>query len=106
MSREEISIYKELEPTARVVILKALCEVQADDNVFVNVVASIQYRVLADKTSDVFYKLSNTRSQIQAYMFDVIRVSVPKLNLDDAFKQKNEIAKAVEDDLEKVKPLP
>ncbi|KAH6835868.1 hypothetical protein C2S53_012550 [Perilla frutescens var. hirtella] len=27
---EEISIYKELEPTARVVILKALCEVRAD----------------------------------------------------------------------------
>ena len=34
----------------------------------------------------------------------VIRASVPKLNLDDAFEQKNEIAKAVEDELEKVKP--
>lgn len=32
----------------------------------------------------------------------VIRASVPKLNLDDAFEQKNEIAKAVEDELEKV----
>jgi len=40
------------------------------DNVFVNVVASIQYRALADKASDAFYKLSNTRSQIQAYVFD------------------------------------
>lgn len=35
----------------------------------------------------------------------VIRASVPKLNLDDAFEQKNEIAKAVEDELEKVKSL-
>lgn len=35
-----------------------------------NVVASIQYRALADKASDAFYKLSNTRSQIQAYVFD------------------------------------
>lgn len=35
--------------------------------------------------------------------FPVIRASVPKLNLDDAFEQKNEIAKAVEDELEKVK---
>lgn len=34
--------------------------------------------------------------------FSVIRASVPKLNLDDAFEQKNEIAKAVEDELEKV----
>lgn len=32
----------------------------------------------------------------------VIRASVPKLNLDDVFEQKNEIAKAVEDELEKV----
>lgn len=31
----------------------------------------------------------------------VIRASVPKLNLDDAFEQKNEIAKAVEEELEK-----
>lgn len=40
------------------------------DNVFVNVVASVQYRALAGKASDAFYKLSNTRSQIQAYVFD------------------------------------
>ena len=40
------------------------------DNVFVNVVASVQYRALADKANDAFYKLSNTRGQIQAYVFD------------------------------------
>ena len=27
-------------------------------------------RALADKANDAFYKLSNTRSQIQAYVFD------------------------------------
>lgn len=32
----------------------------------------------------------------------VIRGTVPKLNLDAAFEQKNDIAKAVEDELEKV----
>lgn len=40
------------------------------DNVFVTVVASIQYRALADKAEDAFYRLSNTRAQIQAYVFD------------------------------------
>ncbi|KAF9663644.1 hypothetical protein SADUNF_Sadunf17G0072900 [Salix dunnii] len=74
---------------------------QLDDNVFVNVVASVQYRALAGNASDAFYKLSNTRSQIQAYVFDVIRASVPKLNLDDVFEQKNDIARAVEEELEK-----
>ena len=32
----------------------------------------------------------------------VIRATVPKLDLDDAFEQKNDIAKAVEEELEKV----
>lgn len=44
--------------------------VSLQDNVFVTVVASIQYRALAEKASDAFYKLSNTRGQIQSYVFD------------------------------------
>ncbi|XP_019152804.1 PREDICTED: hypersensitive-induced response protein 1 [Ipomoea nil] len=87
--------------TLRLQQLDVRCETKTKDNVFVNVVASIQYRALADKANDAFYKLSNTKGQIQAYVFDVIRASVPKLNLDDVFEQKTEIAKAVEDELEK-----
>lgn len=34
--------------------------------------------------------------------FAVIRASVPKLELDAVFEQKNDIAKAVEEELEKV----
>lgn len=85
----------------RVQQLDVRCETKTKDNVFVTVVASIQYRALANKAADAFYKLSNTREQIQSYVFDVIRASVPKLNLDDTFEQKNDIAKAVEDELEK-----
>ncbi|CAM0876992.1 unnamed protein product [Alopecurus aequalis] len=85
----------------RVQQLDVRCETKTKDNVFVNVVASVQYRALADKASDAFYKLSNTREQIQSYVFDVIRASVPKMLLDDVFEQKNEIAKAVENELEK-----
>lgn len=36
------------------------------------------------------------------YLILVIRATVPKLNLDDVFEQKNDVAKAVEDELEKV----
>ncbi|KAJ1443704.1 Band 7 domain [Sesbania bispinosa] len=74
---------------------------QLDDNVFVNVVASVQYRAMGDKAADAFYRLTNTREQIQSYVFYVIRASVPKLELDAAFEQKNEIARAVEEELEK-----
>ncbi|GMN42367.1 hypothetical protein TIFTF001_011583 [Ficus carica] len=81
--------------------LDVRCETKTKDNVFVTVVASVQYRVLIDNASDAFYKLSNPRTQIQAYVFDVIRASVPKLDLDDVFEQKNKIAKAVDEELEK-----
>ena len=37
---------------------------------FVTVVASIQYRAISDKAADAFYKLSNTKAQIQSYVFD------------------------------------
>uniref|UniRef100_A0A1D1ZIC5 Hypersensitive-induced response protein 1 n=1 Tax=Anthurium amnicola TaxID=1678845 RepID=A0A1D1ZIC5_9ARAE len=85
----------------RVQQLDVRCETKTKDNVFVTVVASVQYRALAEKASDAFYKLSNTRGQIQSYVFDGIRASVPKLDLDEVFEQKNEIAKAVESELEK-----
>ncbi|KAK4481798.1 hypothetical protein RD792_012709 [Penstemon davidsonii] len=87
--------------TLRLQQLDVRCETKTKDNVFVTVVASIQYRALAEKASDAFYRLSNTKEQIQAYVFDVIRASVPKLDLDSTFEQKNDIAKAVEDELEK-----
>jgi regulator of protease activity HflC (stomatin/prohibitin superfamily) len=85
----------------RVQQLNIRCETKTKDNVFVTVVASVQYRALADKASDAFYRLSNTREQIQSYVFDVIRASVPKMNLDAVFEQKDEIAKGVEEELEK-----
>ncbi|MCL7038289.1 hypothetical protein MKW94_002870 [Papaver nudicaule] len=81
--------------------LDVKCETKTKDNVFVNVVASVQYCALAERASDAFYKLSNTRSQIQAYVFDVIRATVPNMLLDETFEQKNDIAKAVEEELGK-----
>ncbi|XP_071709886.1 hypersensitive-induced response protein 1-like [Rutidosis leptorrhynchoides] len=85
----------------RVNQLDVRCETKTKDNVFVTMVASVQYRALSEKAADAFYKLSNTKQQIQAYVFDVIRASVPKLLLDDVFLQKNDIARGVEEELEK-----
>ncbi|KAJ0977898.1 hypothetical protein J5N97_013372 [Dioscorea zingiberensis] len=44
---------------------------------------------------------SNLRDEFPV-MSTVIRATVPKLNLDDAFRTKNEIAKAVEEELRKL----
>lgn len=85
----------------RVQQLDVKCETKTKDNVFVNVVASVQYRAISGNARDAFYKLTSPREQIQSYVFDVVRATVPKMNLDDVFEQKNEIAKAVEQELEK-----
>ncbi|URE14752.1 hypersensitive-induced response protein [Musa troglodytarum] len=60
----------------RVQQLDVRCETKTKDNVFVTVVASVQYRALAEKASDAFYRLSNTREQIQSYVFDAARLRV------------------------------
>ena len=44
--------------------------VSVQDNVFVTVVASVQYRAHLETAEDAFYKLSNPREQIKAYVFD------------------------------------
>ncbi|KAH7295818.1 hypothetical protein KP509_27G067200 [Ceratopteris richardii] len=85
----------------RVQQLEVRCETKSRDNVFVNVVASVQYRTIHDNARDAFYKLTNPPEQIQSYVFDVVRATVPKMDLDAVFEQKNEIAKSVAEELEK-----
>lgn len=85
----------------RVKQLDVRCETKTKDNVFVVVEASVQYRAIQASAYDAYYKLSNPRGQIQSYVFDVVRASVPRMLLDDVFEQKSEVAKNVEEELEK-----
>ncbi|CAM6036860.1 unnamed protein product [Sphagnum compactum] len=85
----------------RVQQLDVRCETKTKDNVFVTVVASVQFRAHVETAEDAFYKLTSPREQIKSYVFDVVRASVPRMILDDVFEQKNEIAKSVEEELEK-----
>lgn len=42
------------------------------DNVFVQLLCSIQYRIVRANADDAFYELQNPKEQIQAYVFDGI----------------------------------
>lgn len=86
----------------RVKQLDVAVETKTLDNVFVDIVASVQYRVLPEKVYKAFYVLDNADAQIQAYVFDVIRVRVPLINLDDVFSKKDEIADSVKEELQEV----
>ena len=53
-------------------IAKSVYDVQCTMtiSVVVTVVASTQYWALADKAFDAFYKLTNTKEQVQSYVLD------------------------------------
>lgn len=82
--------------------LDVAVETKTLDNVFVDIVASVQYRVLPNKVYEAFYILDNSEAQIQAFVFDVIRARVPLINLDDVFSKKDEIANSVKEELQEV----
>lgn len=71
------------------------CETKTKDNVFVHVVVSVQYVVVPGSEHDAFYMLTNTKQQVTAYVFDVVRAVVPRIILDDVFTQKQEIANSI-----------
>jgi len=74
-------------------------ETKTKDNVFVKVIVSVQYRALEERIYEAFYKLENPDQQIRAFIFDVVRAQVPKIDLDDVFERKDDIANAVESEL-------
>ncbi|CAF2121997.1 BnaA03g13070D [Brassica napus] len=88
--------------STRINSLEVKIETKTKDNVFVQLICSIQYRVVKTNADDAFYELQNPREQIQAYVFDVVRALVPMMTLDALFEQKGEVAKSVLEELEKV----
>ncbi|CAM8906039.1 unnamed protein product [Rhodiola kirilowii] len=88
--------------STRISSLDVRIETKTKDNVFVQLLCSIQYRVVRENADDAFYELQNPKEQIQAYVFDVVRAVVPRMALDELFEQKGEVAKSVLEELEKV----
>jgi len=76
-------------------------ETKTKDNVFVAVKVSVQQAVLPDEAESAIYKLANVSAQIDAYVSDVVRSHLPKMNLDDAFENKDAISQAVQETLTK-----
>lgn len=86
----------------RVQQLDVKVETKTKDNVFVNVMVSVQFYVLPQKVYEAFYKLENPEMQITSFIFDVVRARVPGIILDDLFEKKDDIAIAVRDELSEV----
>jgi len=83
----------------RIMQLDVIVETKTKDDVFVKLKVSVQYKVVAEKVYDAFYKLDYPQDQITSYVFDVVRAVVPKMKLDDVFEKKDDIANAVKGEL-------
>jgi len=83
----------------RVRQLDVKCETKTKDNVFVNITINVQYQVEKERMWDAFYRLSDNQQQISSYVFDVVRSTVPRLNLDETFLEKDQIGCSVKEQL-------
>merc|ERR1719311_600854 len=81
--------------------MEVSCETKTKDNVFVLIRVAVQYQVNDDEESikNAHYRLTNPKQQIESYVFDVVRSSVPKIDLDDVFTTKEEIAQNIKSEL-------
>jgi regulator of protease activity HflC (stomatin/prohibitin superfamily) len=80
----------------RVQQLDVTIETKTKDDVFVNLQVSVQYSVVRTMVKEAYYSLENPKNQISSYVFDDVRAEVPKLDLDDVFAKKDDIANAVQ----------
>lgn len=85
----------------RVQELPVKVETKTSDDVFVNVVVSVQYQVAnnPETIAKAFYALDNPTQQITSYVFDSVRSEVPLLSLDEVFSEKDRIAQSVAKEL-------
>lgn len=77
-------------------------ETKTQDNVFVKLKVSVQFKVIESKIYEACYKLFSPAAQIEAFIFDVVRAKVPNIDLDDLFAKKDEIAIDVKNELREV----
>jgi len=85
--------------SVRTQMMTVACETKTFDNVFVVLRVAVQYQVIPEKVYEAFYRLTNPASQIEAYVYDVVRSSVPKIKLDDVFTTKDEISANIKREL-------
>lgn len=76
----------------RIQQLDVMCETKTLDNVFVEVLVSIQYSVIQDRIWEAYYSLQDHKKQIRAYVEDVVRATLPTVTLDGAFESKEAIS--------------
>ena len=85
--------------TSRVEQIMCTVSTKTKDNVFVNAHIAVQMSVKPESTVDAMYKLANVHAQIDSYVSDVVRSSVPHMTVDETFEKKDDISVQVQSKL-------
>src|SRR5579872_1879175 len=75
-------------------------ETKTQDNVFVQIPVSIQYKIIPEAVEAAYYKLSDPVKQIESMVYNVVLGHVPKMKLDDTFLNQADIANDLRDNLD------
>lgn len=79
--------------------LELQLETKTKDNVFVTVEIAIQYKVDPEQVQESYYLLNDPTAQMEAFTSDVVRSKLPRLDLDAAYADVEEMALAIEQTL-------
>lgn len=72
---------------------------KSKDNVFCSVHISVQFSVNGQQCEDAIYKLASVSDQIEAYVSNIVRSKVPKMDIDEAFEAKDELSSSISAEL-------
>src|ERR1700728_3607908 len=75
-------------------------ETKTQDNVFVQIPVSIQYKIMPESVEAAFYKVTDPVKQIESMVYNVVLGHVPKMKLDDTFLNQADIASDLRDNLD------
>src|SRR4030042_2511049 len=87
-------------PSLKIQQLDLEMESKTRDDVTGKLQLAIQFCIPSiDKVFDAHYKLANPKTQMDSWVFDVVRAEVPTMTLNEVYENKDTIAQKVEDRL-------
>jgi regulator of protease activity HflC (stomatin/prohibitin superfamily) len=78
--------------STRVINYEVTTDTKTRDNVTLTLITSIQYSVDPKRVADFHFKLTDPHQQIEAFVDNIVRGEIPKLNLDDVYLAQAELA--------------
>jgi len=89
--------------TLRMQYIEVTVSTKTMDNVGIDCALSVQYQVKQEKNSralyDAVYSLTDVGDQINSFVEDVIRGTLPRMTVDEIFASRSEVSEAVQEAL-------